>query len=158
MPTINGKVCVVNGVPVDKVFSNGKQIYGRNLLTGTSNELTTVTRSGWGGSPTNLSNGTYGAGKYYASAYVENTTPVLITLYVSVYVGSKFIYNLSGKAIPAGQSGAISFTFDIFDGQSFSSAFISFTSSETESYTYKYKEMMIKRTPSPWTPAPEDVM
>ena len=32
MPTINGKVCVVNGVPVDKVFSNGKQVYGRNLL------------------------------------------------------------------------------------------------------------------------------
>ena len=32
MPTINGKVCVVNGTPVDKVFSNGKQVYGRNLI------------------------------------------------------------------------------------------------------------------------------
>lgn len=32
MPTINGKVCVVNGVAIDKVFSNGKQVYGRNLL------------------------------------------------------------------------------------------------------------------------------
>lgn len=32
MPTINGKACVVNGTPVDKVFSNGKQVYGRNLL------------------------------------------------------------------------------------------------------------------------------
>ena len=31
MPTINGKVCVVDGRPVDKVFSNGKQVYGRNL-------------------------------------------------------------------------------------------------------------------------------
>ena len=36
MPTINGRVCVVNGTPVDKVFSNGRQVYGRNLLTGTS--------------------------------------------------------------------------------------------------------------------------
>lgn len=36
MPTINGKVCVVDGVPVDKVFSNGKQVYGRNLLPKTS--------------------------------------------------------------------------------------------------------------------------
>ena len=33
MSTINGKVCVANGTPVDKVFSNGKQVYGRNLLS-----------------------------------------------------------------------------------------------------------------------------
>ena len=32
MPIINGGVCVVNGKPVDKFFSNGKQVYGRNLL------------------------------------------------------------------------------------------------------------------------------
>lgn len=31
MSTINGKVCVVDGVAVDKVFSNGRQVYGRNL-------------------------------------------------------------------------------------------------------------------------------
>ena len=34
MSTINGNVCVVNGTPVDKVFSNGKQVYGRNLISG----------------------------------------------------------------------------------------------------------------------------
>lgn len=32
MPTINGRACVVNGLPVDKVFSDGRQVYGRNLL------------------------------------------------------------------------------------------------------------------------------
>lgn len=32
MPTINGRACVVNGTLVDKVFSNGKQVYGRNLI------------------------------------------------------------------------------------------------------------------------------
>lgn len=32
MPTINNRACVVNGTPVDKVFSDGKQVYGRNLL------------------------------------------------------------------------------------------------------------------------------
>jgi hypothetical protein len=36
MPTINGKACVVNGKPVDKVFSNGVQVYGRNLIHDTS--------------------------------------------------------------------------------------------------------------------------
>ena len=29
-------VCVVNGKPVDKVYSNGNQVYGRNLLKNTS--------------------------------------------------------------------------------------------------------------------------
>lgn len=36
MTIINGKACVVNGTPVDKVFSNGRQVYGRNLLINTS--------------------------------------------------------------------------------------------------------------------------
>ena len=40
MPTINGRVCVVNGTPVDKVFSNGRQVYGRNLLINTSSSAT----------------------------------------------------------------------------------------------------------------------
>lgn len=34
MSTINGRACVVNGTPVDKVFSNGNQVYGRNLISG----------------------------------------------------------------------------------------------------------------------------
>lgn len=40
MPTINGKACVVNGTPVDKVFSNGRQLYGRNLAIGTGQQYT----------------------------------------------------------------------------------------------------------------------
>lgn len=44
MSTINGKACVVDGVAVDKVFSNGRQVYGRNMLTGTSDH--TVKGSG----------------------------------------------------------------------------------------------------------------
>jgi len=49
MSTINGRACVVDGMPVDKVMSNGKQVYGRNLwivskavsgyLSGTGNVL-----------------------------------------------------------------------------------------------------------------------
>ena len=158
MTTINGKACVVNGVPVDRVFSNGKQVYERNLVTGTSKELKTVTRSGWGNSPSNKISGKYGAGKYYASAYIENTTPVGMKLYIGIYVGGKFLHNLSAEAIPAGQSGVVSFTFDIYGEELIGSAFVGFVRSQTESYTYKYKEVMLKRTPSPWTPAPEDII
>lgn len=32
MTTINGKACVANGTPVDKVFSNGRKVYGRNYF------------------------------------------------------------------------------------------------------------------------------
>lgn len=35
MPTINGKACVINGTPVDKMFSDGKLVYQRNLLLNT---------------------------------------------------------------------------------------------------------------------------
>lgn len=38
MSTINGKACVVNGTPVDKVFSDGRQVYSRNLLADSSFE------------------------------------------------------------------------------------------------------------------------
>ena len=39
MPTINGKVCVVDGVAVDKVFSDSKQVYGRNLLLDSQTQI-----------------------------------------------------------------------------------------------------------------------
>ncbi|WP_063489998.1 hypothetical protein [Lactiplantibacillus plantarum] len=155
MSTINGRACVVNGTPVDKVFSDGKQVYGRNLVTGTSNELKTMTGSGWGGSPSNNASGTYGAGRYYASVYIENTTPVALNIYIHVDGHAR---NFSGNTIPAGQSGVASCVFDILEGQSLHGAWASFTSTQTESYTYKYKEMMITRTPSSWSPAPEDIL
>lgn len=41
MPTINGRACVVNGVAVDKVFSDGKQVYGRNLLLDSQTQMRT---------------------------------------------------------------------------------------------------------------------
>lgn len=33
MPTINGRACIVNGMPVDKVFSDGGKVYGRNYFS-----------------------------------------------------------------------------------------------------------------------------
>ena len=35
MSIINGKALVKDGKPLDKVFSNGRQVYSRNLLKGT---------------------------------------------------------------------------------------------------------------------------
>lgn len=155
MSTINGKVCVVDGVAVDKVFIDGKQVYGRNLVTGTSNELKTITVHGWGGSPASQASGIYGAGKYYASAYIENTTPVEMKIYVNV---NGHVGNFSSDSIPAGQGGIASCTVNILEGQSLASTWVGFASSQTANYSYKYKEVMVKRAPSTWTPSPEDVM
>ncbi|WP_396583380.1 DUF7013 family protein [Lactobacillus delbrueckii] len=47
MPTINGRACVVNGSPVDKVYSDGKQVYGRNFLKNTGNLSATSTTNWW---------------------------------------------------------------------------------------------------------------
>lgn len=155
MPTINSRACVVNGTPIDKVFSDGKLVYGRNIVIDTSNELKTIIASNWGGSPSNSASGTYGAGKYYASAYVENTTPVNMNIFIHL---NGMIGNISGDGILAGQSGIVSCTFDILDGQSLNTIWVGFSNQQTERFTYKYKEIMIKHTPSAWTPAPEDVM
>lgn len=66
MPAINGRACVVNGTPVDKVFSNGRQVYGRNLVSGTDQEYamgygipTTTWEDGYAylKLPTNIING-----------------------------------------------------------------------------------------------------
>ncbi|WND31734.1 hypothetical protein [Lactiplantibacillus plantarum] len=155
MADITHGVWIKDGKAVDTVYQGGIKVYGRNLVTGTSNKLKTVTASGWGQSPANKASGTYGIGRYYASAYIENTTPVVMTIYVYVNGNSG---NFSGSPIQVGQSGIASRTFDILDGQSLSSIWVGFAGSQTNSCTYKYKEVMITRTPSPWTPAPEDVL
>jgi len=155
MADITNGTWIKDGKPIDAVYQDGRQVYGRNLLTGTSNELTTITRSDWGNSPASLASGTYGAGRYYASIYIENTTPVYLNFIVRL---NGVTWNSNINSIPAGQSGIVSGMFDILEGQSLYSVSVAFISPQTESYTYKYKEVMVTRTPSPWTPAPEDIL
>lgn len=140
-------------VPRDLDVKPNVPYYSENLVTGTSNKLKTVTVSGWGQSPSNKASGTYGAGKYYASAYIENTTPVVMNVYIGVKGRT---HNFSGNGIQPGKSGVVSSVLDILDGQSLASIWVGFAHSQTNSYTYKYKEVMITRAPSPWSPAPAD--
>ena len=159
MADITHGTWIKDGKAVDAVFSNGEIVYGRNLVIGTSKELKTVTRSGWGNSPSYYASGKYSAGRYYASAYIENTTPVEMKLYVGVYgYDGKFLYNALGGIMPAGKSGIASSPVDIDNEKMITLAFVGFSSPQTESYTYGYKEIMVTRTPSPWSSAPEDIL
>lgn len=49
MPTINGRACIVNGAPVDKVFSNGRQVYGRNYIKNSHADYQKLTIDVWTG-------------------------------------------------------------------------------------------------------------
>jgi len=155
MADITHGAWIKDGKAVDAVYQGGVKVYSRNLVIGTSNQLKTITGSGWGVASDVHTSGTYGAGKYYASAYIENTTPVALCIWVHVNGVS---YNVPGSFIQAGESGISSYTFNVLEGQSLDSMHVGFRSLQTESYTYKYKEVMIKRTPSSWSPAPEDVL
>ena len=49
MTTINGRACVANGTPVDKVFSNGRQVYGRNYIKNSYTDYRKITVDVWAG-------------------------------------------------------------------------------------------------------------
>lgn len=74
MKTINGKALVKDGKPLDKVFSNGVQVYGRNLLLGTGNWVGDSTRWAKRGTVTDTS-GTY-RGMIIASSGGAWTSPI----------------------------------------------------------------------------------
>lgn len=140
-------------VPRDLDVKKNVPYYSENLVIGTSNELRTYTGSGWGNSPSSMASGTYGVGKYHASVYIENPSKIPVNFYVSV---NGHTGNFNGVRIEPGNNGKIEYDFDVLEGQSIKSAWVGFSVSTTETYTYKYKEMMITREPSPWSPAPSD--
>lgn len=171
MPTINGRACVVNGTPVDKVFSNGRQVYGRNLLTGTGSHTFT------------------GTGPFVYDRMSNETDNDLLTIFKGLegqIVTISVDYKYSGFTAGSGRnqigweiqinadsvswlgpwyyptnssgSGRISLTFvvpknitSIGEGN----AYIIFPGSGTGTLSHlKLEEGSVA---TPWTPAPEDV-
>jgi hypothetical protein len=140
-------------VPRDLKIEKPVAIYSENLVTGTSDELKSFTGTVWGTAPANPASGTYGTGKYHASVYIENPSDIPINLYVRVNGKTG---NFDGVRIEPGTNGKIEYDFDVLEGQSIQSAWVGFSVSTTETYTYKYKDVMITREPSLWSPSPSD--
>ena len=164
MPTINGKVCVVNGVPVDKVFSNGKQIYGRNIITKTSADLQT--------SPYSHSNSTGGFIHYFISdelihlagnkvttrTFIHNTTThtvnlVMWTNYGGVSVGTDVLAGTDGYSTITNYSIAS-------NSDTWGNITIRAYADNAEINGVPYKEFKLEKgsVVTPWSPAPEDVL
>ena len=165
MPAINGKACVVNGTPVDKVFSNGKQVYGRNLLSGTSSDLQTKQfTNSWNTGP-QATNGSYKIkltkGQTYTyRAWLDNTNgPDQAFVNVRLLpIGATTDYNLgSGGSIGKGETGYSTFVFTpTEDGYA---GFVPFAYGEPQTFLAGWKEEKLEKgsVATSWTPAPEDV-
>lgn len=79
MPTINGRACVVNGTPVDKVFSDGRQVYGRNLIVKSDLKKGYIDRSNGGMS-------TWTSGDFYSDNYIATNGETVFMLSSPDYV------------------------------------------------------------------------
>ena len=164
MPAINGKACVVNGTPVDKVFSNGRQVYGRNLLSGTSSGLQTKQfTNAWNSGP-QATNGNYKIrlvkGQTYTyRVWLDNTNGS-----INAFVNVRFTpiggtdHNLgNGTPIVPGATGysTVSITPPA-DGYAY---FVPFAYGRPQTFLAGWKEEKLEKgsIATPWTPAPEDV-
>lgn len=174
MPTINGRACVVNGTPVDKVFSNGRQVYGRNLLTGTAKF----------GSSFITNNGTQTIQKYDDETnyvqYASNTPISGVGTYWHTFVPEVGqVYTLSADVCgngyiqgdtfhyEGGDTGSLGRVDLTNDWQRISNTFrinrnsgwVNWVIYANNSTLLKVKHVKIEEgsVATPWTPAPEDV-
>lgn len=165
MPTINGKVCVINGTPVDKVFSNSRQVYGRNLLSGTSGDLQTKQLTYNYNVGSQATNGSYKIkvfkGQTYTyRAWLDNTNgPVdayVNTRLLPIGATASFSFTL-GSPVAKGETGYSTSKFAIpNDGYIWFSPF-AYYDIQTAFVGWKEEKLEKGSVATPWAPAPEDI-
>lgn len=163
MTTINGRACVVNGMPVDKVFSDGKQVYGKNLLTGTSNQETSGTISTGTthpASPHARISVTTGE-KFVYQVLVTSGNTVDLAADIDFYSGGMWKSYIAGNTIKAGNYGCSIVSFKIPDGIdniSINTVFMQNNATAPKIVYWQEEKLDLGTTATPWTPAPEDVL
>ncbi len=163
MPTINGRACVVDGTPVDKVFSNGKQVYGRNLLAGVNKAVHQV--PSWNQLVTNVPAKFIKLGQPLCfSVFINNAPYAKDLVHGSAYclIQAK---DSSGNILL--EKGDNEITFDA-DGVSQASLIVPDktdsillfvkTNWMNQNTYYGYPKAEFGSIATPWTPSPEDVM
>lgn len=147
--------------PVDKVFSNGKQVYGRNLFTGTSDKPSSITGGNWNA---------YNVGAYktpkvgqeytFSIEVPEADHDVIMQVYRCNNAGAR-VNQLAITHIKSGEKAHITFTWpDPRDrGATQIVANLAWTNG-TDAGTYSYCKAKLEtgNVATDWTPAPEDVM
>lgn len=174
MATINGKALIKDGKPLDRAYSNGKLVYGRNLLNGTRDFSGT-----WENSSAWTTDGTYKGltvkkrtrqwngiyktfiapadGTYTFSAYVKSSgNTANIMRYVAVnspYAGTIVPHKSMGNNFDWLRD---SFSVTLKAGDFINSQYtISGTGADSIVWNAGHKFEQ-GSTATPWTPAPED--
>lgn len=161
MTTINGKACVVNGKPVDKVFSNGKQVYGRNLLTGTSDKPSTSASAGWNTTLIGVYKTPKVGQEYTLSVEVPDADNYVTMQTFSRNNAGDLVGKITYTLIKSGEKAHTTFTWpDPGDSGAtkFSVELAWGLRTYTGTYSYCKAKLEIGNAPTDWTPAPEDVM
>lgn len=165
MADITHGTWIKDGKAVDAVYQNGVKVYGRNLLTGTSGDLQTkhFTNS-WNSGPQST-NGNweielFKGQTYMYRAWLDNTNGPNNT-----FVNARFVpieggdYNLgNGTAINQGETGYS--TLQITPTEDGHALFTTFAYGSPQTYSAVWKEEKLEtgNIPTPWTPAPEDIL
>ncbi|MGX7009024.1 hypothetical protein RR45_GL000197 [Lactococcus chungangensis CAU 28 = DSM 22330] len=185
MAVINGKALVKDGEVVDKVFSNGRQIYGRNLLKNTRNLSSTSTTTAW--STLFNSSQIYNPGIKSLSWVSAMNFSFNVYVPLNASVGSNIPIQLKGQNSQATNVGTDAYNTIISNTnyaikqsdlgttirvnipvqkissyQSFDAALANTVSitirqaSNISGFVYSTIKLEIGSTATPWAPAPED--
>ncbi|MBS0990554.1 hypothetical protein JK175_01625 [Lacticaseibacillus paracasei] len=163
MPTINGRACVANGTPVDKVFSDGMQVYGRNLLTGIDGNIHLA--PGWFQLIANIPTKFIKVGEPLCfSAFINNAPYAEILAKGNAFCVMQAV-DVSGKVLLEKYGNAINFDADgisqaslVVPNATDSILLFIVTSDMLGNAHYGYQKVEFGNVATPWTPAPEDVM
>ncbi|MCS6091631.1 hypothetical protein D5S09_02345 [Lactobacillus sp. LMY-20] len=159
MADITHGTWIKDGKAVDVAYQDGRKIYSRNLLTGTSNVLTTVTNAtGWfSGLPI-----------YHPAEALKANQTYTINCYLEPVEHDAAIYmniangNIGGTTIAAGSKGISTLTITLTpeDAKASGNFWISFTSLQTDNSTVSYKGFKLEKgnVTTPWSQAPEDIL
>ena len=163
MSTINDRACVVNGTPVDKVFSNGNQVYGRNLLIGVDSAIHQAPGSfQW---ITNVPANFIKVGEPLCASVFINNAPHAGALAQGDAVCVIQAKDASGNILLEKDGNTINFDAD---GISQASIVVPNTTTAVllfivnygmvQNPYYGYYKVEFGNVATPWTPAPEDVL
>lgn len=167
MPTINGGVCIVNGKPVDKIYSNGKQVYGRNITHGTTPDWQKEDVSGnpqgdWG--VKTLCDPIYKIvdGETYTVQVEFQNATCQIMLETNSFNAIGFRTGLLAPVAKSSDNAGkliITFTAHFPDGYAYLQPNLAFALLQNNANSYEFRHFKIETgiTATPWTPAPEDV-
>ena len=187
MTDITHGAWIKDGKAVDAVYQNGVKAYGRNLLRNTGNLSSTSTTASWGvlfdssqvynsgiKSLSGVSAVTFSFNVYIPSnANVGSTVPIQLKGQNSratnfgtddyntliSYYGYTVKQNDLGKTIRVSYPAKKDYKYQSFDTALADTASITIRqSADTPGFVYSKIKFEIGSVPTPWSPAPEDVL